>query len=41
MKKNSQLIKENKNAKIKFTIGKDGFYTLCKLKILRDDLSKE
>lgn len=35
------FIKENKNDKIKFTIGKDGFYTLCKLKILRDDLSKE
>lgn len=35
------FIKDNPDDEIKFTIGKDGFYTLCRLKILRNDLSKE
>lgn len=35
------IIREFVQQKIKFTIGQDGFYTLCKLKIKRDDLSKE
>lgn len=34
------FIREDVSDKIKFTIGKDGFYTLCKLKILRNDLDK-
>lgn len=34
------IIREYVQQKIKFTIKKDGFYTLCKLKIKRDDLSK-
>ena len=34
------FIREDVTDKIKFTIGRDGFYTLCKLKILRNDLDK-
>ena len=38
---NQVIIREFVQQKIKFTIKKDGFYTLCKLKIRRNDLSKE
>ena len=37
---NQTLIREFVEQKIQFTIGQDGFYTLCKLKIKRNDLSK-
>lgn len=35
------IIRETTYDKIRFNIGQDGFYTLCKLKIIRNDLSKE
>lgn len=38
---NQAIIREFVQQKIKFTIKQDGFYTLCKLKIKRNDLSKE
>ena len=38
---NQVIIREFAQQKIKFTIKQDGFYTLCKLKIRRNDLSKE
>lgn len=37
---NQTFIREKLEDVIKFTIGKDGFYTLCKLKVLRNDLDK-
>lgn len=39
--KSQTFIREKEDDEIKFTIRKDGFYTLCRLKILRNDLSKE
>lgn len=35
------IIREFVEQKVQFNIGQDGFYTLCKLKIKRNDLSKE
>ena len=35
------LIRDSVQQKVQFTIGLDGFYTLCKLKIKRNDLSKD
>lgn len=34
------FIRDKVEDQIKFTIGQDGFYTLCKLKIVRNDLDK-
>ena len=34
------FIRNKAEDEIKFTIGQDGFYTLCRLKVLRNDLNK-
>lgn len=39
--KNQVIIREFAQQKIRFNIKQDGFYTLCKMKIKRNDLSKE
>lgn len=39
--KSQSIIREYAQQKIQFTMKQDGFYTLCKLKIKRNDLSKE